>query len=105
MNKKIVIVIGVLRGFGQLVVVKFVKLFFVIVIIRQFEKVEQFWELVVVYNVVDFIYIIVFDVIDEQFIVLFGKVISVYVFIDFFVNNVGMVYGGFVEDVLMEYFR
>lgn len=105
MNKKIAIVTGASRGFGQLAAVKLAKSFFVIATTRQPEKAEQLRELAAAHNVADSIHITALDVTDEQSIASFGKAISAYAPIDLLVNNAGTAYGGFVEDVPMEHFR
>ncbi|MCO4849367.1 oxidoreductase [Bacillus vallismortis] len=105
MNKKIAIVTGASKGFGQLAAVKLAKSFFVIATTRQPEKAEQLRELAAAHHVADSIHIIALDVTDEQSIASFGKAISAYAPIDLLVNNAGTAYGGFVEDVPMDHFR
>ncbi|MGM0950138.1 MAG: oxidoreductase [Bacillota bacterium] len=105
MNKKIAIVTGASKGFGQLAAVKLAKSFFVIATTRQPEKAEELRELAAAHNVADSIHITALDVTDEQSIASFGKAVSAYAPIDLLVNNAGTAYGGFVEDVPMEHFR
>ncbi|MEG7335434.1 oxidoreductase [Bacillus sp. 0102A] len=105
MNKKIAIVTGASKGFGQLAAVKLAKSFFVIATTRQLEKAEELRELAAAHNVADSIHITALDVTDEQSIASFGKAVSAYAPIDLLVNNAGTAYGGFVEDVPMEHFR
>ncbi|MCY7917478.1 oxidoreductase [Bacillus vallismortis] len=105
MNKKIAIVTGASKGFGQLAAVKLAKTFFVIATTRQPEKAKQLRELAAAHHVADSIHITALDVTDEHSIASFGKAISAYAPIDLLVNNAGAAYGGFVEDVPMDHFR